>query len=94
LQWISAHDDVAGNEQADTLGKEAATGKAQPAEYCPLLLHDLCCPYNLPKLLYNKAAVCKEARQRVSLQWEAKWKKSTHRAKLERVDPGLKVGKY
>lgn len=41
LQWISAHDDVAGNERADTLGKEAATGKAQPAEYCPLLLHDL-----------------------------------------------------
>lgn len=88
LRWISAHDDVAGNERADTLAKEAATGKVQPAEYCPLLLHDL------PKLPHSKAAVRKEAHQQVSLQWEAKWKKSTHRAKLERVDPGLKIGKY
>ncbi|KDQ28305.1 hypothetical protein PLEOSDRAFT_12474, partial [Pleurotus ostreatus PC15] len=88
LHWISAHDDVVGNERADVLAKEAATGVAHPAEHLPSLLTDH------PRLPSSRAAVRRVARMRIPLRWEAAWRKSVRKPKLDRIDPTLKVGKY
>lgn len=88
LQWISAHDDVVGNERADTLAKEAATGKEKPAKHTPFMFREF------PKLPFSKAAARELARKRIPTQWEAGWKKSICKPKMDRIDPGMKVGKY
>ncbi|KAG9223182.1 hypothetical protein CCMSSC00406_0000129 [Pleurotus cornucopiae] len=88
LHWISAHDNVIGNDRADVLAKEAATGTAQPAEHCPSLFT------NYPMLPASRAAIRRVARMRIPIRWEKAWRKSARKPKLDRIDPTLKVGKY
>ena len=79
IRWISSHSEVKGNEQADSLAKEAAIGKASRRASLPPLLQK--------KLPTSASATKQEHHEGLKRQWRAAWMDSlARRQRFELVD--------
>ncbi|KAJ8453437.1 hypothetical protein ONZ45_g19720 [Pleurotus djamor] len=83
LHWISAHDDVTGNERADELAKEAARGREHRPDPLPGTLREY---FSLPLSKSAKKQFAKARRKHQS--WDD-WVKSKRKPKLDHIDEKL-----
>ncbi|KAJ8454183.1 hypothetical protein ONZ45_g19403 [Pleurotus djamor] len=88
LHWISAHDDVTGNERADELAKEAARGREHRPDPLPGTLREY---FSLPLSKSAKKQFAKARRKHQS--WDD-WVKSKRKPKLDHIDEKLTDDKY
>lgn len=86
IVWISAHDDVEGNEAVDRAAKEAAQGATSDTNTLPLLLTDT--------LGFSSSAVKQEYNETLKNQWTTTWKESPRYARVSLIDPSLPSRKF
>jgi len=86
LKWISGHSEVKGNETADTLAKEAASGQSSPITQLPPLLH-----HPLP---YSATAEKQAYTSEINAMWQEQWLSSPRRARMERIDKFFPYNKF
>ena len=89
VAWIPGHSDVDGNEEADREAKDAALGFSST-------LHDPA-EVLLDPIPISVAALKADAKKRVTLEWERRWKKSKQRRKIahfDRMPPSNAIGKF
>ena len=86
LRWVPGHQEVTGNEQADTEAKLAATGDSSSIRLLPPTLRKTL-PVSLPKAkqVYNKA---------LETQAAERWRTSKRGQKMRQVDPALPSSRF
>ena len=78
IRWISSHDDVKGNECADKLAKEAATGRASRRADLPPSLRR-----TLPT---SASAKNQDHMEHLKQQWKTLWLTSPRRPRIDQID--------
>jgi ribonuclease HI len=78
LNWISGHSNVAGNERADRLAKEAADGRASKTTDLPPILRNV--------LPINASAKNQYHVEKLRRKWKEAWHESPRRRRFELID--------
>jgi hypothetical protein len=86
VKWISGHSNVRGNERADKLAKEAATGRASSSA-------------NLPPILRRKLPISISSKNqahmvRLKTEWADRWQESPRRQQFEAIDDSFPFNGY
>jgi ribonuclease HI len=86
LKWISGHSEVRGNEMADRLAKEAASGRASRHEELPPIFQR-----TLPTSVSSKN---REHMDYLKEEWAEMWQESPRRHRFKRVDDTFPFNGY
>ena len=87
ITWISGHDDIVGNEEADKEAKLATLdGDNAPHLLPPILPND-----TIPQSIW---AAHQAFKLEMSKVWEKRWAQSPHFACMENIDPSLPSRQY
>ena len=86
LSWISGHDDVAGNEEADREAKLAVSNGSSPEAALPCVLRS-----SLP---LSVSAVRQGYKSKLDRQWRVAWSSSPRYVHALRIDPRLPAGSF
>ena len=86
LNWVAAHQGVAGNERVDEEAKKAAQGESsQPEDLPPILCK---------RLPYSASAVKQEFTESQKVRWREAWQDSPCYARFQHVDPNFPFNKF
>ncbi len=86
LRWVPGHQDIAGNEQADSEAKLAASGDSSSVRLVPAALRrPLPVSISKAKQVYNK---------KLGVQAAEQWRASKRGIDLRRVDPALPSARF
>lgn len=85
--WISGHDEVEGNELADSEAKKAAEGDSSPASDLPWHLRANVLPHNV-------SAVKQDLTKTLQRIWRKRWTNSPRYAKISKIDDKLPSKQY
>ena len=86
LNWVAAHQGVAGNERVDEEAKKAAQGESSPPEDLPPILRK--------RLPYSASAVKQEFAESQKVRWREAWQDSPRYARFQHVDPNFPFNKF
>ncbi|KAH7918444.1 hypothetical protein BV22DRAFT_977468, partial [Leucogyrophana mollusca] len=88
IRWISGHDGVAGNEEADKQAKLAATSRrnSSPNRDLPLYLRT--------GLTSSLSALKQSHAKDMKMKWDEQWKLSPRYARTNRIDPKLPLASF
>ena len=86
LNWVAAHQGVAGNERVDEEAKKAVQGESSPSEDLPPILRK--------RLPYSASAVKQNFADLQKVRWREAWQDSPHYARFQHVDPNFPFNKF
>ena len=86
IKWISSHSEIKGNEEADKLAKDTATGRLSRAiDFLDILR----CP-----LPISASATRQEFHASLNKKWLAKWALSPRYNKMAQIDPSFPYNNF
>ena len=77
IHWISGHSKVKGNEEADRLAKQAATGRSSPRDRLPPIIRS--------PLPTSASAIKQEFMRKLKDRWAKEWEASPRRARVDQL---------
>ena len=86
LNWISGHTDVKGNEEADKLAKEAATGQSSEKPSPPTIL--------CQALGHSMSAEKQAYHEELLSTWKERWDASPRKTKFRKIDDQFPFTKF
>jgi ribonuclease HI len=86
IRWISSHSEVKGNEAADKLAKDAASGRSSRSAELPLLLRD--------PLPTSASALKQEYNTELNRKWLTIWDDSPRKNRFSQIDPEFPFNKF
>jgi ribonuclease HI len=87
ITWISGHDDVEGNEEADKEAKKAAMGDNSQASTLPAFIST----DHLPRSI---SAACQHFKTEIQGSWRKRWTTSPRYARMAKIDDHLPSKSY
>jgi hypothetical protein len=81
IAWVPGHEDIAGNELADTKAKEASQGTVSPPEDLPLILRN-----PLPASI---SALRAQHKEKMHIRWGTQWQQSPRYRRITKIDSSL-----
>jgi len=87
VAWILGHDNTPGNEEADSLAKDAVNGKCSERGSLPQFI----CASKLP---CSMSATQKAYREEIAAKWSSWWRALLRYAQMVKLDPSLPTQKF
>ena len=86
IRWISSHSDIKGNEAADKLAKEAATGRSSRRIDLPHALRG--------QLPASTSATKQEFHENIKQLWQKTWTESPRRVRFSQIDANFPFNRF
>jgi ribonuclease HI/endonuclease/exonuclease/phosphatase family metal-dependent hydrolase len=86
IRWISSHSEVKGNEAADKLAKDAASGRSSRTVELPHLLRS--------PLPISASAAKQEFNAELNRKWQTMWTNSPRKNRFAQLDPEFPFNKF